>query len=319
MKRILLTLLTMILMMGAYAQQQTGLDSIYIKGMMIVKGHNAEGKNVFKVYQDTAYARAKLKKNLHTRWLVFDVGFNNYRDNSNYSGAMAMSLYSSRASAFQNGTPAANYDFIQQLNAYNSKAQYDFSGSALNSFAPRRASSPLTPDEFKLITGKSINFNIWLLMQRLNIHKHKLNLIYALGTEMNNYRFARNITYVPGYPTTIVRDSVNFTKNKLFASYLTIPVMLNFNSNPARPGRSFEISAGVSGGYLLKSRTKQVSEERGKERHTDDFSLNKWRFGLTGEIAYGPIKLYTNFALTPLHDYGLEQYPFSVGFRFNGF
>lgn len=318
MKRVLLTLLTMILMMGAYAQQ-AAVDSIYIKGMMIIKGRNAEGKNVFKVYQDTAYARAKLKKNLHTRWLVFDVGFNNYRDNSNYSGAMAMSLYSSRASAFQNPNTPANYDFLQQLNAYNSKAQYDFSGSALNSFAPRRASSPLTPDEFKLITGKSINFNIWLLMQRLNIHKHKLNLIYALGTEMNNYRFARNITYIPGYPTTIIRDSVSFTKNKLFASYLTIPVMLNFNSNPARPGRSFELSAGVSGGYLLKSRTKQVSEERGKERHTDDFSLNKWRFGLTGEIAYGPIKLYTNFALTPLHDYGLEQYPFSVGFRFNGF
>lgn len=318
MKRILLTFLTMILMMGAYAQQ-AAVDSIYIKGMMIIKGRNAEGKNVFKVYQDTAYARAKLKKNLHTRWLVFDVGFNNYRDNSNYSGAMAMSLYSSRASAFQNANTPANYDFLQQLSAYNGKAQYDFSGSALNTFAPRRASSPLTPDEFKLITGKSINFNIWLLMQRLNIHKHKLNLIYALGMEMNNYRFARNITYIPGYPTTIIRDSVSFTKNKLFASYLTIPVMLNFNSNPARPGRSFELSAGVSGGYLLKSRTKQVSEERGKERHTDDFSLNKWRFGLTGEIAYGPIKLYTNFALTPLHDYGLEQYPFSVGFRFNGF
>ena len=73
------------------------------------------------------------------------------------------------------------------------------------------------------------------------------------------------------------------------------------------------------GGYLLKARTKQVSEERGKVRLTDEFSLNKWRFALTGEIGYGPIKLYSNFALTPLHDYGLEQYPFSVGFRFNGF
>lgn len=303
-RKFLLTILTMILAMGAFAQQAS-LDTIQIKGLVIVKGQNERGKNVFKAYQDPEYARQKLKKNLHTKWLVFDVGFNNYRDKSNYPGAMVMSLYPQNQ---------------QYYNIANStEKSFDYSGLALNKFAPRRASEPLTPSEFKLITGKSVNFNVWVVMQRLNIHKHKLNLIYALGVEMNNYRFARNITYVAGYPTTIIRDSVDFSKNKLFAQYLTIPVMLNFNSNPGRPGRSFELSLGFSGGYLLKSRTKQVSEERGKVRSTDDFSLNKWRLGLTGELAYGPIKLFSNFALTPLHDYGLEQYPFSVGFRFNGF
>jgi len=302
-QKILLTILIMILAMGSTFAQHESIDTIQIKGLVIVKGKDARGKSIFKAYQDTGYARQKLKKNLHTKWLVFDVGFNNYRDRSNYPGAMIMSLY-----------PQNQQQYLQP-----SESNFDYSGAALNKFAPRNASQPLTPSEFKLITGKSINFNIWVLMQRLNIHKHKLNLIYALGVEMNNYRFARNITYVAGYPTTIIRDTVGFSKNKLFAQYLTIPVMLNFNSNPARPGRSFELSLGLSGGYLLKSRTKQVSEERGKVRHTDDFSLNKWRLGLTGELAYGPIKLYSNFALTPLHDYGLEQYPFSVGFRFNGF
>jgi hypothetical protein len=136
---------------------------------------------------------------------------------------------------------------------------------------------------------------------------------------MNNYRYARNITYQPGYPTTIIRDTVEFSKNKLFAEYVTVPLMLNFNSNPARRGRAFQASFGVSGGYLLKSRTKQVSEERGKVRKTDDFNLNKWRFGLASELGYGPVKLYANFALTALHDYGLQQYPFSIGLRLNGF
>lgn len=136
---------------------------------------------------------------------------------------------------------------------------------------------------------------------------------------MNNYRYARSITYLPGYPTQIIRDTVEFSKNKLFAEYISIPLMLNFNSNPARPGRAFQASFGVSGGYLLKSRTKQISEERGKVRKTDDFNLNKWRFGLTSELGYGPVKLYGNFALTPLHDYGLQQYPFSIGLRLNGF
>ncbi|AWO01668.1 hypothetical protein DLD77_08145 [Chitinophaga alhagiae] len=304
-QRFLLTFLAVFLSIGAFAQQ-AAIDTIQIKGLIILKGKNAEGKSVFKAYQDTAYARQKLKKNLHTKWLVLDVGFNNFRDRSNYSGAMVSSLYA-------NNIPA------NQFYGDVFDPSYDYSGMALNKLAPRMASAPLTPSEFKLITGKSINFNIWVLMQRLNLHKHKLNLIYALGLEINNYRYARSISYVPGYPTTIVRDSVEFSKNKLLAQYLTIPLMLNFNSNPARPGRSFELSLGVSGGYLLKARTKQISEERGKVRRSDDFNLNKWRFGLTGELGYGPIKLFSNFALTPLHDYGLEQYPFSIGFRFNGF
>lgn len=277
-------------------------DTIQVKGLIFIRSKDARGKNNYKFYQDTAYARQKLKKNLHTRWLVIDVGFNNYIDRSDYAGA---------------GKASANVTALPQYADYN--RAYDYSALGLYTFAPRDYSAPLSPSEFKLITGKSINVNVWLIMQRLNLYKHKLNLIYALGVEMNNYRYARSVTYLPGYPTQIIRDSVTFSKNKLFAEYLSTPLMLNFNSNPARPGRSFELSVGVIGGYLIKSRTKQISEERGKIKRTDDFSLNKWRFGLTSEVAYGPVKLYGNFALTPLHDYGLEQYPFSIGVRFNGF
>jgi hypothetical protein len=282
-------------------------DTIQIKGLIIIKGKDARGKNTYKFYNDTTYARNKLKKNLHTKWFVIDVGFNNYIDRSDYTGATVLSR-------------DVRYAYAQNaLSAYQAEKSYDYSAYGLNTFAPRGGSEPLTPDEFKLITGKSINVNIWIIQQRLNIYKHKLNVIYALGVEMNNYRYARNITYVPGYPTQIIRDTVNFKKNKLFAEYLSVPLMLNFNSNPARPSRSFELSMGVMGGYLVKSRTKQISEERGKIKRTDDFNLKQWRFGLTSELAYGPVKLYGNFALTPLHDYGLEQYPFSVGIRFNGF
>lgn len=282
-------------------------DTIQIKGLIIIKGKDARGKSTYKFYNDTAYARNKLKKNLHTKWFVIDVGFNNYIDRSDYTGASVLSR-------------DVRYAYApNMLASYQAEKSYDYSAYGLNTFAPRGGSEPLTPDEFKLITGKSINVNIWIIQQRLNIYKHKFNIIYALGIEMNNYRYARNITYVPGYPTQIIRDTVNFSKNKLFAEYLSVPLMLNFNSNPARPGRSFELSMGVMGGYLVKSRTKQISEERGKIKRTDDFNLKQWRFGLTSELAYGPVKLYGNFSLTPLHDYGLEQYPFSVGIRFNGF
>lgn len=292
-------LLMLVVCLGVQAQN---MDTIQVKGLIIIQGKTPSGKKSFRMYNDTAYMRNKLKKNLHTKWLVFDVGFNNYIDRSDYGGATMLAYYS----------PTNSY--LAEISK-----SYDYSAAGLNTFAPRTGSAPLTLSEFKLITGKSINFNIWLFQQRLNIYKHKLNLVYALGMEINNYRYARAITYVPGYPTKIIRDSVSFSKNKLFAEYLSVPVMLNFNSNPARPGRAFSMGVGVMGGYLVKARTKQISEERGKIKRTDDFNLNKWRVSLTGDIGYGPVKLYGNFALTPLHDYGLEQYPFSIGVRFNGF
>ncbi|MFY0253193.1 outer membrane beta-barrel protein [Chitinophaga sp. 30R24] len=307
-----LLLILLLVICGEWAQAQKAdknssstSDTIQIKGLIIIKGKNDKGRTSYKFYNDTAYARQKLRKNLQTKWFIIDLGFNNFIDRSDYGGASIISYYPNYTSYY--GMPGAM------------SKQYDYTAVGLATFAPREASAPLTPSEFKLITGKSINFNIWLFEQRLNITKHKLNLLYALGLEMNNYRYARNITYLPGYPTQIIRDTVDFSKNKLFAEYISIPVMLNFNSNPARPSRAFQASFGVSGGYLLKSKTKQVSEERGKVRKTDDFNLNKWKFGLTGELGYGPVKLYANFALTPLHDYGLKQYPFSIGLRLNGF
>jgi hypothetical protein len=301
MKCKFLRYLLLLLLMTAGVQAQT-LDTIQVKGLIIVQGKGQNGKKIFKMYNDTAYARTKLKKNIQTRWFVLDLGFNNYIDRSDYAGAAAISYYA---------TPSEYYT--------NLSTAFTYTGTGLNTLAPRPASSPLTPSEFKLITGKSINVNVWLFQQRLNLYKHKINLIYGLGMEFNNYRYARNISYIPGYPTKIIRDSVNFSKNKLMAEYISVPLMLNFNSNPARPSKAFKMSLGVMGGYLVKAKTKQISKERGKVRKVDDFNLNKSKFSLTGDIGYGPVKLYANFALTPLHDYGLEQYPFSVGIRLNGF
>ncbi len=97
--KILLSCLLVFVSATAIAQKQAVIDTIQIKGLVIVKGKTAEGKSVFRAYQDTGYARQKLKKNLHTKWLVFDVGFNNYRDKSNYGDALVMSLHPPRLPA----------------------------------------------------------------------------------------------------------------------------------------------------------------------------------------------------------------------------
>src|ERR1700754_377091 len=74
--------------------------------------------------------------------------------------------------------------------------------------------------DFKLRPGKSTNVNVWIVMQRLNMVKHVVNLKYGVGLEMFNYRYKRNILYDID-PTVVQLDEVrNYEKNKLAAEYV---------------------------------------------------------------------------------------------------
>lgn len=213
--------------------------------------------------------------NIQTNWLIFDLGFANYRDETDYA--------------------TANTD------------PYLHPGT-----------KPFTKDDFKLRTVKSSNVNIWLFMQKVNITKHVLNLKYGLGYEMYNFRYQTNLSYNNGTPSFIYRDSVLFSKNKLFAGYATIPFMLNVNTSPEHK-HGFSFSVGVSAGYLLGARNKQISDERGKVKIKGDLDLDKWRLAYIAEAGLGPVHLYGSYSMNPLHENALKQYPYAIGIRFSNF
>lgn len=167
--------------------------------------------------------------------------------------------------------------------------------------------------DMKLRTNKTSNVNFWIFMQKLNVAKHVLNLKYGLGLEMYNFRYSTNISYREN-PVRVVRDSVQFSKNKLYAGYVTVPFMVNVNTTPDRR-KGFSFSAGVSAGYLVGSRNKQVSDERGKQKIKGDFDLEKWRLAYIAELGLGPVRLYGSYSMNPLHERGLKQYPYAVGLR----
>ncbi|MFC4233077.1 outer membrane beta-barrel protein [Parasediminibacterium paludis] len=169
-----------------------------------------------------------------------------------------------------------------------------------------------------LNAGKSSNFNIWFFMQKLNIAQHNLNLKYGLGFEMYNFRYERSLSYRNDPVPYAFSDTIGFTKNKLFVKYLTVPLMVNFNATPEKK-KGFSFSAGVSAGYLINSRNKQISAERGKVKTKGDFDLNPWRLAAIGEIGLGPVRLFGSYSFNALHKdvTQMEQYPYSVGVRFS--
>lgn len=219
----------------------------------------------------------KKPKNISTNWWIFDLGFANFRDQTNYPLAQAGG-------------------YLKQV---GSGTKVDANTNILNA-------------------GKSSNFNLWFFMQKLNLLQHKLNLKYGLGLEMYNFRYDRSLSYRKDPNPYAYNDTIGFSKNKLFVEYLTVPFMLNFNSNPEKK-RSFSISAGVSAGYLVSSRNKQISAERGKQKSQGEFNLNPWRLAAVGEIGLGPIRLFGSYSFNKLHKdvTQMEQYPYSVGIRFS--
>jgi hypothetical protein len=172
-----------------------------------------------------------------------------------------------------------------------------------------------TKDWFKLRNGKSVNVNIWFFMQKINMIKHVVNLKYGLGLELNNYRYEQDIRFREN-PTQVYMDVIKYTKNKLAADYLTVPMMLNFNFTPNSSGyKAFGFSVGASAGYLYSSRQKYISGETGKKKTKDDFDLRPIKLSYIGEVQLGPIKFYGSLAHESIFKKGLDQTPYNIGIR----
>ena len=208
---------------------------------------------------------------------------------------------------------------------YYDKTNYANTGTYLIN---RPGYPALDKNDFKLKAGKSVNVNIWVFMQRLNLIKHHVHLKYGLGVELNNYRYKSAINYnesgpVPYTANTqtnapfIFRDSISFSKNKLAADYATIPLMLNFVTNADERKNRFSLSLGVSAGYLYSQRNKQKSSERGKLINKGDYDLERFKFSYVAELGLGPVMLYGSYSPKSIYERSLDIRPYNVGFRFS--
>ena len=198
---------------------------------------------------------------------------------------------------------------------YNDNTNY--ATAAAQAFIRPAGSVPASKGDFALKTSRVSNFNLWFFMQRVSIIESVLNLKYGLGIESNNYFFKTGITYVDDINVYTTRGGVNeLSKNKLVANYLTVPVMLNINTNPMKGKKGFQFSAGVSGGYLSSARQKKKGP-LGTDKTKSNFNLEQFKLSYVAELGLGPVKLYGSVASNPMHQYGLDQVPYTLGLRFS--
>jgi hypothetical protein len=172
---------------------------------------------------------------------------------------------------------------------------------------------PAELDDFDLSYGGSLNFNLHVVRHRLSLVKRNLQLEYGLTVSWMQYKFTNDFKILEDtIPFTIVDDGTAYKKNKLKTTFLEIPLMLTL-----APGKnkSFYISAGVYGGVLLGAKQKLKTESGNKIKIKDDFNLNKFRYGVTGRIGFGPVALYAQVGLNGLfkEDQGPKLLPLNIG------
>jgi hypothetical protein len=200
--------------------------------------------------------------------------------------------------------------WIVDLGFANYNDNTNYAGAAAQAFAPGS-----NEDWLKLRGGKSRNVNVWFFMQRINMVKRVVNLKYGVGLELNNYFFEDTRVKFSKNPTLISMDATlkDARKNKLAADYLTVPMMLNFNFTPDRH-KGFGFSAGVSAGFLYSARQK-TKMDGDIDKTKGDFNLERWKLSYVGELLLGPVKLYGSYAFKNMWEKGLDQTPYTVGFR----
>lgn len=159
------------------------------------------------------------------------------------------------------------------------------------------------PDAYsalELDRAKSANFHLGIIQQGINIYKGKLRFVYGAGIEFNNYRFKKNVDLTPDSKplTYIVNPEIKYKKNKLVSQYVTMPLMLNFKSDPNNEDESFNIAAGIQLGYLISSNTKQKWTEGGKKQKNKtkaDYNFEDYRMGYVFQFGYGDFNLYAKY------------------------
>ena len=175
----------------------------------------------------------------------------------------------------------------------------------------------------ELNTGKSWVVNLNILQYDIGFGTDIIGLVTGLGLEFNNYRFDGENSIIKD-PVTNEIVSLDYgaatyiEKSKLSTSYLTVPLLLEFQI-PVSGHKRIHISGGVIGGLKIGSHTKVLYKEDGskqKDKINDDFNLSPLRYGLTARIGYRALKLFATYNLTPMFETGQGPvlYPVSIGF-----
>ncbi len=173
--------------------------------------------------------------------------------------------------------------------------------------------------------NKSIYVGLNILQYSIPLYKDKFGITTGLGLSWNNFRFAKNVILSSqngvlsgGYDNDLQKK---YEKSKLVVSYLEVPLLLGFQTNPVVSDYRVHGEFGVIGGIRLGSHTKVVYNDgsRKKDKNHDDFFISPLKADATVRLGIGHVSIFGKYSLTEMfrNNKGPVIHPFSVGLSIN--
>lgn len=267
------------------SSRSTKRDTIRVGNILIIKkgkGSDNDSVNITLGRRSPSYPSYNRTT---TNWGVFDIGFSNYTDKTDYGNT---------------GSFLVNKPGSPNLSASDFKLR---TGKSIN------VNIWFFMQTLHLVKN-NVNLKYGFGLE-LNNYRYKSSI---------SYREDGTLPYSGGLQTNapfIFRDSIFFSKNKLAADYLTIPFMINFASNKYSINKGISVSFGVSAGYLYSQRNKQKSDERGKKRNKGDYDMERFKLSYIAELGLGPVKFYGSYSPKSMYEHSLDMRPYTIGIRFS--
>lgn len=182
------------------------------------------------------------------------------------------------------------------------------------------------PDRFEAMS-KSIDVHWYLVSQRINIAE-VFSFQWGLDINWRNYKFSDDIIFQKqpntGVYTSYLDSNISYSKNKLMARYVSLPVLLELHTKKTHSWKTFGVAFGASFGQLIGAKQKLISAENGKQKKRANYGFSPQRIDLIAKVTLGRLTVYGNYGLTPMFrsadvDFTTEYRPYSFGIQLLGF
>lgn len=207
---------------------------------------------------------------------------------------------------------------------------------------------PANQQYLNMNVARSLFVNVNPFEINLNLANNRFGLTSGLGFTFNNYYFTQNYKWLEDSTLlTAYRvyddkgNPVDLKVNKLTVSWLTVPILFEYQTNAKMNVKSFHFTLGVIGAVRIGTYQKQefntwntfyyLKDENGNTvqqfyandkyiRDKGAFYLNSFKLDATARIGWSFLNFFATYSLTPMFqkNLGPKLYPWSVGITLAG-
>jgi len=203
-------------------------------------------------------------------------------------------------------------------------------------------------DYLNMNTARSLMVNLNFFEFNANLYKNHIGFTTGLGFQFSNYYFTNNYVMLKDSAVLVaykVQDQngnyVNLQRNKLFISYLNLPLLFEYQTNARMKINSFHLTLGVIAGVRISSYTKQVYQNtdqtyylvdkagnRIASYYVDDkvvrsrgaYHLSPFKLDAALRVGWSHLNLWATCSITQMFqkNKGPEIYPWNIGITLLG-